>query len=139
MADIRKVLLDEGLITVSPEENYTWFERRLPDTPDEVVVFYDYEGPPADRTHDIRTAIVNPRFQIVCRGESSAVAERRAKAKAVSIYETLDAIVDEVMESGLRYLSIVGLSYPGFFKRDEHLRASFAANFEARIAVGSNS
>lgn len=130
--DIGAILAAAGLVTLSPAPNFTWFERFMPDTPDDVTVIFEYEGQPPRRTHDDFGAIDRPRFQIVTRGVPGN--DAAAKARADSIRAALDGIVDTELASGARAIVIRSLGFFGFLKRDQLSRAHFAANYEAEVA-----
>jgi len=132
-SDIGALLAAAGLVTLAPASGFTWFERFMPDAPDDVTVIFEYEGQPPRRTHDEFGAIERPRFQIVTRGVPGN--DATAKTRADSIREVLDGVIDTPLASGARAIVIRSLGFFGFLKRDTLSRAHFAGNYEMEVAA----
>jgi len=106
------------------------FLGRMPDTPDECVVLYEYGGSAPDNTMGAGLPVLqNPAVQIAVRAVLYASAETLINL----CWITLEGITDMSL-SGTRYNRVTAIQSPFLLERDSQDRVIFVQNFNVTRA-----
>ena len=108
------------------------FIGRMPETPDQCVVVYEYGGTGPTNTLGTGGAIIeSPRIQISTRATNYTAAETLAR----SVWGVLEGIANKTL-SGTLYQRVTAIQSPFPLERDSVDRILFVQNFEVTRNYG---